>query len=78
MKRHWEFSRHYAERALLRIDSPKEFSRSLANRLNNEVLQLVFECHLNGNVGRRLYHEGMRIGYTWDENKRAIVIQTVY
>ncbi len=77
LKPHWKFTKHFGERFISRFDGDKETVKEIRRYFNQNVLQCVFECHLNG------FKQRVRIGqykvcYVWDPDEQMIIITTVY
>ena len=77
MKRHWKFTKHFAERFINRFDGDTITVKEIAKYFNSNVLQCVFECHLNG-FKQRVKIGKYKVCYLWDPEERLIVVTTVY
>ncbi len=79
MKRFWEVSQHFAERVLERVDeNPKRFMTAVKSVLNENCLQMVFDCLVLGNSGRRFIVNGYVVCYEWDDTKQCLILKTVF
>lgn len=77
MKKHWKFSRHFAERFVERFNGNKEKVREITRFFNDNVLQCVFECSLKGKK-QRVKINNYTVCYLFDEDSKEIIVTTVY
>jgi mRNA-degrading endonuclease RelE of RelBE toxin-antitoxin system len=79
MKSFWKVSRHFAERVLKRVDeNPKHFMAEVKTVLNEKCLQMVFDCLVLGNSGRRFVINDYVVCYEFDDTKQLLVLKTVF
>lgn len=77
MKKHWKFSRHFAERFVERFNGNKEKVREITRFFNDNVLQCVFECSLKCKK-QRVKINNYNVCYLFDEDSKEIIVTTVY
>lgn len=79
MRSFWKVSRHFAERVLERVDeNPKRFMAEVKAILNEKCLQMVFDCLVLGNSGRRFVINDYVVCYEFDDTKQFLVLKTVF
>lgn len=77
MKKHWKFTKHFAERFVDRFNGDKNSVREISNYFNENVLQCVFDCHVKGR-NQRVRIGKYRVCYAWDADIEQIIVTTVY
>ena len=77
MKKHWKFSRHFAERFVERFSGDKEKVKEITRFFNDNVLQCVFDCNVYGNP-QRVKIEKYKVCFKYDEVIKKILVTTVY
>ena len=79
MRSFWKVSRHFAERVLERVDeNPKRFMAEVKAILNEKCLQMVFDCLVLGNSGRRFVINDYIVCYEFDDTNQHLVLKTVF
>lgn len=77
MKKHWKYSKHFAERFIERFYGDKKKLSNITKFFNRNVLQCVFRCHVYG-FTQRVTIGQYKVCYKWDDQDKMIIITTVY
>lgn len=78
MIKHWKFTKHFAERVLVRVGP--DFDNTIAaikREFDDTVLQKVFDCKVRGDSQRRKVGNFV-VCYVWDESKKKIMVTTLF
>ena len=77
MKKHWQFTEHFAQRFLDRIGNNKPLLSKIRKYFDNNVLQCVFHCELMG-YKQRVKIEDVVVCYKFDPDAKKLLVTTVY
>jgi hypothetical protein len=78
MKKHWRFSKHFAERVFERVAGDyKLVVDKICREFNDTVLEKVFHCVLYG-ASQRVAIDNYFVCYTFDDHAQQLVITTIY
>jgi len=77
MKKHWKFTKHFAERFIQRFNGSRKEVDPIKSYFDQNVLQCVFNCHLYGGP-QRVKVGKYKVCYKYDDTSKQIIVTTIY